>query len=174
MWTLFTKLEDLDFADDLALLSHTHQHIQGKTDRLHKFGRQVGLRINTKKTETMALNVTAPLPVKVNHTELQPTDKFTYLGTIIRPEGGTKEDISSRLGKARNVFKSMDNVWRSAQYTTGTKLRLYQSCVTSTLLYGSECWRMTDTDLGKLCSFHTTCLRKILRIFWPQKIRNEE
>ena len=29
-WTPFTILEDLDFADDLALLSHTRQHIQEK------------------------------------------------------------------------------------------------------------------------------------------------
>jgi hypothetical protein len=27
-WSFFSSLEDLDFADDLALLSHTHQHIQ--------------------------------------------------------------------------------------------------------------------------------------------------
>ena len=27
-WTLSSKLEDLDFADDLALLAHTHQHIK--------------------------------------------------------------------------------------------------------------------------------------------------
>ena len=33
-WTPFCTLEDLDFADDVALLSHTRQHIQEKTDRL--------------------------------------------------------------------------------------------------------------------------------------------
>ena len=65
-WTLFSSLEDLDFADDLALLSHTQQQIQDKTDRLNTFGRQVGLRINIKKTETMALIMDAPTPVKVN------------------------------------------------------------------------------------------------------------
>ena len=27
-WTPFSYLEDLDYADDLALLSHTHTHIQ--------------------------------------------------------------------------------------------------------------------------------------------------
>jgi hypothetical protein len=31
-WTPFKQLEDLDFADDLALLSHTHQQIQRKTE----------------------------------------------------------------------------------------------------------------------------------------------
>ena len=30
-WTPFTILEDLDFANDLALLSHPQQHIQEKT-----------------------------------------------------------------------------------------------------------------------------------------------
>ena len=33
-WKFTTKLEDLDFADDIALLSSTRQHIQTKTDKL--------------------------------------------------------------------------------------------------------------------------------------------
>ena len=40
-WTLFDTLEDLDFTDDLALLSHTHQHMQEKKCRLGKFAQQV-------------------------------------------------------------------------------------------------------------------------------------
>ena len=31
-WSLWGQLDDLDFADDLALLSHTQQQIQDKTD----------------------------------------------------------------------------------------------------------------------------------------------
>ena len=30
-WTILDQLDDLDFADDLALLSHTHRHMQDKT-----------------------------------------------------------------------------------------------------------------------------------------------
>ena len=33
-WTPFSTLEDLDFVDDVALLSYTRQHIQEKTDQL--------------------------------------------------------------------------------------------------------------------------------------------
>lgn len=156
-WGLFSTLEDLDFADDLTLLSHTHQHIQEKTNRLQAHGQQVGLRISTKKTETMTLNVEATDHVKIRDEELHQTDNFTYLRSIITPEGGTKEDIHSRLGKAKRVLRDMNNIWRSAQYSTSTNLKLYQSCVVSTLLYGSECWRIAETDLSKLRSFHTTC-----------------
>ena len=30
-WNITSTLEDFDFAEDLALLSHTHQHLQEKT-----------------------------------------------------------------------------------------------------------------------------------------------
>ena len=69
---------------------------------------------------------------------------------------------------------SLRSVWRSANYSTKTKLRIYQSSVLSTPLYDSECWRMTEHDLSRLASFHTASLRKILRIFWLRKISNDE
>ena len=173
-WTPFTILEDLDFADDLALLSHTRQHIQEKTDRLSMFSNQVGLRISLKKTEAMCVNVPSPTKIRVRGQDIPYTNKFTYLGSVLCQDGGTSVDIQSRLNKARNAFMSLRSVWRSASYSTKTKLRIYQSCVLSTLLYGSECWRMTEQDLSKLASFHTANLRKILRIFWPQKISNDQ
>ena len=48
-WTLSTVLEDLDYADDIALLSHSFSDMQEKTDRLNKFSRQVGLKIRRQK-----------------------------------------------------------------------------------------------------------------------------
>jgi hypothetical protein len=42
-WNISSTLEDLDFADDLALLSHTHHHLQEKTNRLSNFANQVGI-----------------------------------------------------------------------------------------------------------------------------------
>ena len=42
----------------------------------------------------------------------------------------------------------------------------------SILLYGSECWRVVKGDMAKIDAFHNGCLRKICRIFWPNKISN--
>lgn len=173
-WTLLSNLEDLDFADDLALLSHTHKHIQEKTDKLCTIGGQVGLKVSQKKTETMVLNVESPSQVKAYGVDLPRTEQFTYLGSIVRQDGGAENDIKNRLNKARNTMRSMNNIWKSSQYSVHTKLKLYRSCVLPTLLYGSECWRMTKCDANKLSTFHTTCLRRILRIFWPQKISNTD
>ena len=87
----------------------------------------------------MTTNVNAPAPVLLDDQALPSTETFNYLGSFVRQDGGTKEDIHSRLSKARNAFRSLNAVWRSSQYSIKTKLKLYHSCVLSTLLYGSEC-----------------------------------
>lgn len=169
-WNLFSHLDDLAFADDIALMSHSHAHMQEKTNRLSRFGNQVGLKISQKKTKIMTLNIERPANIKVEDTNLPTTQEFTYLGSVLRHDGGAEKDICARLGKARSAFNMLNNVWKSQQYSIKTKLKLYKSCVISTLLYGSECWRMTKRDLNKLSTFHTKCLRRIRRIFWPKKI----
>ena len=116
-WKLFTNLDDLDFADDLALLSHPNSHIQEKTNRLHIYAKQVGLKINKRKTEVMTLNVQYPAPVKVDEDTLPYTDQFTYLGSTARNDGGAGSDIINRIGKARNAFRILSPVWKSNQYT---------------------------------------------------------
>ena len=118
--TLFDTLEDLDFADDLALLSHTHQHTREKTRRLSKFGQQVGPQISKRKTEVMTLNINASAPVLLDDQALLSTETFTYLGSVVRQDGGTNEDIQSRLSKARNACRSPNAVWRSSQYSIKT------------------------------------------------------
>ena len=83
-------------------------------------------------------------------------------------------DFKNRSNKARGAFFRLKPVWRSTVYSRRTKLKLYQSCVLSTLLYGSECWRITEHELIYLSTFHTKCLQNIMRLFWPQIISNKQ
>ena len=48
-WTLWTQLDDLDFADDLALLSHNHTQMQDKTTRLAEHQQVRALRSTREK-----------------------------------------------------------------------------------------------------------------------------
>ena len=120
----------------------------------------------------MTLNMNAPAPVLLYDQALPSTETFTYLDGVVRQDGVIYEDIRSRLSKARNAFRSLNAVLRSSQYSIKTKLKFYQSCALSTLLYGSECWRITEHDLAKLLSFDMTSCRKIQHIFWPRTISN--
>ena len=82
-----------------------------------------------RKMEVMILNMNAPAPVLLGDQALPSTETFTYLGSVVRQDGGTNKDIQSRLSKARNAFRSLNAVWRSSQYSIKTSLKLYLSCV---------------------------------------------
>ena len=112
-WTLFSQLEDLDFADDLAVLSSKHIHLQEKTDRLHTFAVQTGLNINTSKTQVMCINATPGAPVTVNGHTLDYVEEFTYLGSLVSEENATQKDIRARLGKAQSVFVRLQSMFSS-------------------------------------------------------------
>ena len=55
-WKMTTMLEDLDFADDLALISSTYTQIQKTIDHLNRNGKGTGLKISTTKTKLMRTN----------------------------------------------------------------------------------------------------------------------
>ena len=102
----------------------------------------------------MTLNVQDPAPVKIEDDHLPYTEQFKHLGSTVRHNGGVGSDISNRIGKATNAIRMLNPLWKSQQYKTHTKsFRLYYT---------------------GLSSFHTKALRKIVRIFWPQQISNQD
>ncbi|MCG8432127.1 MAG: reverse transcriptase family protein, partial [Candidatus Omnitrophica bacterium] len=160
-WTLTSFLEDLDFADDLALLATRYADMQEKTNRLNTYSKPTGLSFNVPKTKHMSINTTPPSPITIDGEPVGEVDDFVYLGSMVSKDSGTQKDIRCRINKARTAFWKLNNIWKSSIYSTTTKVRLYNSNVKSVLLYGSECWRTTVEDMGKLASFHNGCLRKI-------------
>ena len=80
-------------------------------------------------------------------------------------------EIVRRIAKAVAVMARLSRrVWMNSQLTTNTKLKVYQACVLSTLLYGSESWSTYARQENRLENFHLRCLRHILGITWQDKI----
>nr|KAG5687792.1 hypothetical protein BaRGS_017270 [Batillaria attramentaria] len=173
-WTLWTQLDDLDFADDLALLSHSHSQMQDKTTCLEATSAGTGLKINRRKTELMKINTTANTPVTVGGEPIREVESFVYLGSVVDGQGGTDRNVTARIGKARAAMVMLKNIWASKVVSIRTKLRIFNSSVKSVLLYGCETWRTTKTMQQKIQTFLNTCLRRIFNIRRPEKIRNEE
>jgi len=72
------------------------------------------------------------------------------------------------------AMHSMNKVWRQPRLQLQTKLCLYQTCILSILLYGSETWTLLQEDLRKLEAFQMRCQRMILGIRWHDFVRNTE
>ena len=82
-WRFTEKLEDLDFADDLGLLSSTRKQLQLKNERLSNARKGTGLKINITKTKVMRFNTASEEKVIVNGEELEDVDSFVYLGAKV-------------------------------------------------------------------------------------------
>ena len=88
-------------------------------------------------------------------------------------DGGDTEDIMKRLSKARGAFFNLMRMWKVQSIGRSTKIFLFKTLVRPELLYGCEAWKITKAEEKRLESFPFTCLRKILRIWWPKRVRNE-
>ena len=128
-WRITSKLEDLDFADDIALVSTTCQQMQEKTTCLNEISQQFGLKINQKKTKVMKLYGKSSKQIEIERNPIEEVDTFTYLGATVNNSGGGEEDIKLRLNKARRTFRRMNQVWNSAKFSRTTKIRLYNTLV---------------------------------------------
>ena len=137
--------------------------MQGALDRMPKACGNFQLSISTKKTEV----VHQPTPGKpyseatitVNGQKLQVADKFTYLGSTLSRAVHIGDEVTARTAKASVAFG---------------RLKVYKAVVLPTLLYACETWTVYQRHAKKLNHFHLSCLGKLLKIWWQDKIPDTE
>ena len=54
------------------------------------------------------------------------------------------------------------------------KIRLFDTYISSIMLYNSELWTITPKLEKEIDAFHRRLLRKILKLGWPKKTTNEK
>src|SRR5580692_9615660 len=107
------------------------------------------------KTKVQNLAAGPPAsPVLVDGSTVEAVDSFIYLGCEVNASGYCSPDVKRRIGIAGSVMSQLDGTWKQSNLSLRTKLRIYQSCVVSTLLYGADCWSLLKKDLDLLHSFH--------------------
>ena len=154
-WKFNTMLEDLDFADDMALLSLTKQHIQTKSDTLTQEAEKVGLRVNVDKCKLLRINSQSNDAVEVNGQGIEDVHRFVYLGVTLSKEGGGTQDIHNSVVKARGVFLRLKKIWSSNSISRRTKVMLHKTVVRPVLMYGCETWKMNKSDENKIDVFQS-------------------
>ncbi|GFS27059.1 hypothetical protein ElyMa_005235300 [Elysia marginata] len=90
--TLTSQLED--FADDIALLSHSHKQMQEKTVNMNTIPKSLEYKIIIMR-QKFSLKTYNNRPLTVEDEELKDVDSFIYPGSPIYKEGGVEEDLSA-------------------------------------------------------------------------------
>ncbi|XP_068739485.1 uncharacterized protein [Montipora capricornis] len=94
-----------------------------------------------RKTNILTQSAEFPPVITIGNTELEVVDTFTYLGSTVSSSTSLDAEISCRIAKAAAVMAKLNKrVWDNDLLRERTKMCVYQACVLSTLLYGSESW----------------------------------
>ena len=92
-------------------------------------------------------------------------DSFTYTGSVVTRNCTDESDVDTRIKKAGNAFGSIRKcLFASTKVSLQVKGAVYSTLVLLVLLYGVECWSLTEHLTRKLRIFHHRCLRTMCRV----------
>lgn len=116
-----------------------------------------------------------PPTISIDDYQLEVVHQFTYLGSTISDNMSLDAEINKCIGKVATTLGRLTScVWENPKLTTPTKMAVYNACIVSTLLYGSETWTRCSKQECKLNSFHLRCFCRIHSIQWSDKVSNAQ
>ena len=65
------------------------------------------LIIDVKKTKSLRLGISKDGKGTLGSEKIDQVDSFTYLGSIISKDGGSSENVKSRITKAQGIFSQL-------------------------------------------------------------------
>ena len=130
---------DLDYADNIALLSDQINNAEVLLHSLETAAHKVGLTLDSTKTECMLLNEESTGNEIHNFSwkSLNTVDEFKYLGSNITD---SKNDFNIRRALAWSACNKLHLIWKS-DISKDTKLAFFQASVESILLGDAETWK---------------------------------
>ena len=76
-WLISSQSDGLDFANDLALLSHTYNQMLEKTSVLDTTAQQLGLNIHRRKAKVSRMITANTNPIPFRGEPIEDVDSFT-------------------------------------------------------------------------------------------------
>lgn len=119
---MLEMMEDLDFADDIAVLSHRQEYnTQKKANQFANTTEKIRLKINNTKTKVIMQNLKNP---SVRRHKYRRGPRLWYIGSKITIDGDLMADVQARISKATGAKATLWNVWRSTKISTSIKNRI--------------------------------------------------
>ena len=162
-------LNDLDFADDIALLESSIPRAQSQLSRTADAAADLGLIISAPKTEYMTFNCQPQPSLQVYGNPINHVTNFRYLGSMM---GSSASDLKRRKALAWTAFWKLEHLWKSATIPISTKVKLFDTTCVTVLLYGCESWIISKDMENKINSFGTSCYRIMLNIKRIDRVPN--
>ena len=94
-------MDDLEFADDVALLPHSYNQMQEKTTQMEESAGKLGFSVGKGEVKSIRMNTTNNSLIMLEKGAIENVSSFTYLGSIVGHQRRNRdEDVKVKIGKA--------------------------------------------------------------------------
>ena len=167
--TIVSQMTNLRFADDLLLFGAKPQHLKVMLSDLVVAARRRGLELHPDKTKIIT-NATRrqrsgmrSMDVVGMQIEVLPSGaSIKYLGKMITFDHSTREEIGNRIKNAWAKFHSLKDELTSRKYSLNSRMKLFDSVVSATMLYGNATWTLTKALEKEIRTTQRRMLRMVL------------
>lgn len=166
-------LYTLQFADDQVLIANDKDDLEYMTRKLQEEYEKWGLQLNTQKTKYLPI-AQEKVNIELEKEEIEACDEYTYLGVTFDITGKDDKEINKRITQARRIIGCLNGIFWSKEIGKHRKYNIYETLIKSSLLYGSETWRITENNKRRLEAVEMDVFRRSLGISRRQRIRNED
>ena len=122
-----TVLEDLDYADNIGLLSSKHQDVKQKAEPLSITANTIGLKVNTKKIQVLRKKTRVNDPDMIDGKHLEDVEEVTT-------NGDCNQEINTRISTAKQAFAMLKPVWRTNNLSVHTMIIIIRCNVLSSYM----------------------------------------
>ena len=98
---------------------------------------------------------------------------FIFLGFKITADGDCSHEIKKRLLLGRKVTTNLDNILKSRDITSPTKVHLVKAMVFPVVMYGCESWTVKKAEHPRIDAFELWWWRRLLRVLWTARRSNQ-
>ncbi|KAG0724278.1 Sodium-coupled monocarboxylate transporter 1 [Chionoecetes opilio] len=172
-----TKITDLVFADDAVIFAESLEVLVMALEALHEEAKPLGLEVSWLKTLVQVFGDLLDEAVQSVHAcgeDIEILESFTYLGSAVHNDGGSRQEVLRRIGIAHGVMDSLSgSIWRCRYLCRRTKIRIFKSLVIPVLLYGCETWTLNSDLKRRINAFAVTEMATVAAISLEESLMED-
>jgi hypothetical protein len=164
------NINNLRYADDTTILAERKRDLEKMLKKLKVQSEKARMRLNPKKTKIMTTGNLNKF--KLDGTEIDIIDSYTFMGTIITRDGSMSKEINRRISSGRLAMIKLEKIMKDRDVTAITKSKIVETMIFPIVTYGSESWTLRKKERKKIYAFELWTWRKMLRTPWTDRRTN--
>ena len=150
---LTKKVGCLLWMDDVVLLSECPNEMQDILNITHKIAKKYHIQFGKEKSKIMTSAKKQDKEFRLGEMILETTENYKYLGETINTKLKLHDHIKNTRSKTEGALQTILGMAKDPNLygiEMETIWKLFETCITPILTYGSETWNPTKTEMKEL------------------------